>query len=139
MVHHVTAEKNRIHKVLESAGIKLASVISDVFGVTGRALLNQLMDNGRLDQETIRSLVKGQIKNKIPQLLDALSREALPHHRFLLSQSWQHLTHLEQSIQQFDEAIDQHLESYRLEIELLQTTPGVDVTAASAIVPLSIE
>jgi transposase len=48
------------------------SVISDVFGVTGRALLQQLMEKGSLDEETIRSLVKGQIKKKIPQLINAL-------------------------------------------------------------------
>jgi transposase len=133
MVSHATAEKNRIQKVLESAGIKLSSVISDVFGVTGRALLQQLMQNGRLDQDTVASLVKGQIKNKIPQLMDALHSKLSSHHRFLLNQSWQHLTHLEQSIERFDAEIDQHLEPYRLEIELLQTIPGIDVTAASAI------
>lgn len=133
MVHHMTAEKNRIQKVLESAGIKLGSVISDVFGVTGRALLRQLMDNGRLDEESVRSLVKGQIKNKIPQLMDALQGKLSSHHRFLLAQSWQHLTHLEYSIQEFDEAIDSHLAPYRVEIDILRTLPGVDVTAASAI------
>lgn len=133
MVNHATAEKNRIQKVLESAGIKLGSVISDVFGVTGRALLQQLMQNGRLDRDTITSLVKGQIKKKIPQLLDALHSKLSSHHRFLLNQSWQHLTHLEQSIERFDAEIDQHLEPYRLEMELLQSIPGVDVTAASAI------
>lgn len=133
LVHHMTAEKNRIQKVLESAGIKLASVISDVFGVTGRALLRQLMDNGRLDQESVRSLVKGQIKNKVPQLMDALQGKLSSHHRFLLAQSWQHLTHLEHSIQAFDETIDSHLVPYRVEIDILRTLPGVDVTAASAI------
>lgn len=133
MVFHATAEKNRIQKVLESAGIKLGSVISDVFGVTGRALLQQLMHNGRLDRDTVNSLVKGQIKNKVPQLMDALHSKLSSHHRFLLNQSWQHLTHLEQSIEQFDAEIDQHLEPYRLEMGLLQTIPGVDVTAASAI------
>jgi transposase len=133
MVSHATAEKNRIQKVLESAGIKLSSVISDVFGVTGRALLQQLMSNGRLDRDTVASLVKGQIKNKVPQLMDALQSKLSSHHRFLLNQSWQHFTHLEQSIDQFDVEIDHHLEPYRLEIELLQTIPGVDVTAASAI------
>lgn len=133
MVNHATAEKNRIQKVLESAGMKLGSVISDVFGVSGRALLQQLMQNGRLDRDTVASLVKGQIKNKIPQLMDALHSKLYSHHRFLLIQSWQHLTYLEQSIERFDAEIDQHLEPYRLEMELLQTIPGVDITSASAI------
>ncbi|MDF2923518.1 MAG: transposase family protein [Paenibacillaceae bacterium] len=84
MVNHASAEKNRIQKVLESAGIKLASVIYDVFGVTGRSILNQLMDQGKLEEDTVRSLVKGQIKNKVPQLMDAKTGKAvrfipLPH------------------------------------------------------------
>jgi transposase len=133
MVNHASAEKNRIQKVLESAGIKLGSVISDVFGVTGRSLLRQLMDSGKLDEETVRSLVKGQIKKKVPQLMDALQAKLSAHHRFLLSQSWTHMTQLEESIAQFDAVIDQHLEPYRFEMELLQTIPGVDTTAASAI------
>lgn len=133
MVHQASAEKNRIQKVLESAGIKLASVISDVFGVTGRSILNQLMDKGKLDEDTVRSLVKGQIKNKVPQLMDALQATLSPHHRFLISQSWKHLVQLEESVEQIDAAIDEHLQPYRVEMELLQTIPGVDITAASAI------
>lgn len=133
LVNHASAEKNRIQKVLESAGIKLASVISDVFGVTGRSILKQLMDKGRLDEDTVCSLVKGQIKNKVPQLMDALQAKLSPHHQFLINQSWRHLVQLEESIDLLDTAIDQHLEPYRLEMELITTIPGVDVIAASAI------
>jgi transposase len=133
MVSHLTAEKNRIQKVLETAGIKLSSVISDVFGVSGRALLHQLMEKGCLTHETIESLVKGQIKKKIPQLLEALKGKLSANHHFLLKQSWNHLIYLEDSIHQFDEQIDQHLEPYRLEVALLQSIPGIEETAASAI------
>jgi len=133
LVNHAAAEKNRIQKVLESAGIKLASVISDVFGVSGRSILKQLMDKGKLDETTVRSLVKGQIKNKIPQLMDALQAKLSPHHQFMICQSWKHFVHLEESIELMDAAIDQHLAPYRVEIELLTTIPGVDTTAASSI------
>lgn len=133
LVHHLTAEKNRIQKVLESAGIKLSSVISDVFGVTGRAILRQLMETGQFHEDMIRSLVKGKTKKKVPQLIDALEGKLSPHHQFLLTQSWDHLVYLERSINHFDEAINRHLEPYRLEMELLVTIPGIDETAASAI------
>ncbi|WP_168735735.1 IS110 family RNA-guided transposase [Cohnella fermenti] len=73
LVSHASAEKNRIQKVLESGGIKLSSVISDVFGVSGRALLQQIMADGCLNQDVVESLVKGTIKKKLPQLMDALS------------------------------------------------------------------
>lgn len=133
LVGNATAEKNRIQKLLESSGMKLSSVISDVFGASGRSLLHQLMDKGRLDEETIRSLVKGQIKKKVPQLVDALQGTLSSHQRFLLKQSWDHLLYLERSLDQIDEAINEHLQAYRVEMELLQTIPGIDQTAASAI------
>jgi transposase len=133
LVGNATAEKNRVQKLLESSGMKLSSVISDVFGVTGRSLLDQLMNNGYLDEETIRSLVKGQIKKKVPQLVDALQGKLSSHQRFLLKQSWEHLMYLERSLEQIDEAINEHLQAYRVEMELLQTIPGIDQTAASAI------
>ncbi len=89
LIRNAAAEKIRMQKLLESSGIKLASVISDVFGVSGRALLLQLLTNGRLDEESIQSLVKGRIKDKVPQLLDALHCRLSNHQRFLLRQSWE--------------------------------------------------
>ena len=133
LVSHASVEKNRIQKVLESGGIKLSSVISDVFGVSGRALLRQIMTNGCLSQETVASLVKGPIKKKLPQLMDALSRTLSANHRFLLQQSWEHLIYLEQSLARFDAKIDEHLEPYRLEVELIRSIPGIDSTAAASI------
>lgn len=133
LVGNATAEKNRIQKLLESCGMKLSSVISDVFGASGRSLLDKLMNKGYLDEETIRSLVKGHIKKKVPQLVDALQGKLSSHQRFLLKQSWEHLMYLERSLEQIDEAIDQHLQPYRVEMDLLQTIPGIDQTAASAV------
>lgn len=133
LVSHASAEKNRIQKTLESGGIKLASVISDVFGVSGRALLEQIIHNGFLGQDVVESLVKGPIKKKIPQLMDALSGTLSTDQRFLLQQSWDHLRYLEQSLVKFDARIDEHLESYRLEIELIRSIPGIDSTSAAAI------
>lgn len=133
LVGNATAEKNRIQKVLETAGIKLSSVISDVFGVTGRSILCQLIEEGSLDEATIQSLVKGQIKKKVPQLIDALHSRLTAHHRFLLRQSWDHLLYLERSLQHLDEAIQHHLDPHQLEMELLQTIPGISQIAASSI------
>lgn len=65
--------------------------------------------------------------------MDALQGKLSSHHRLLHAQSWQHLTHLEHSIQEFDETTDSHFAPYRVEIEILRTILCVDVTAASAI------
>lgn len=134
LVSDASSEKNRIQKVLEAAGIKLGCVISDVFGKTGRSLLVQLMDNGRLDEITVAGLAKGQIKQKVPQLMEALRSELSDSQRFMIKQSWDHLRYLEQALEKQDEAIDEHLKPYLVEVELIKTIPGIDRTAAAAII-----
>jgi transposase len=133
LVGNATAEKNRIQKLLETAGIKLSTVISDVFGVTGRSILQQLIEKGTVDEEALFSLAKGQIKKKVPQLVDALHSRITAHHRFLLQQSWDHLLYLERSLMKLDETILQHLAEHQIEMDLLQSIPGIDQTAAAAI------
>uniref|UniRef100_UPI00403F6C45 IS110 family transposase n=1 Tax=Paenibacillus sp. FSL W8-1187 TaxID=2975339 RepID=UPI00403F6C45 len=116
--------------------IKLANaqrIISDVFGVSGRALLHSIMADGCLNQETVASLVKGSIKKKLPQLMDALNGTLSANHRFLLQESWEHLMYVEQSLARFDAKIDAHLEPYRLEVELIRSIPGIDSTSAASI------
>jgi transposase len=134
LVQNIAAEKNRIQKFLESSGIKLSSVMSDVFGVTGRAILKQLLENGRLDEETIKSLARGNIKTKVPQVLEALRTKLSPHHRFLIRKSWEHLVYLEQSLEELDEMIDQHLSAYSEEVELISAIPGMNKTSVAAII-----
>lgn len=134
LLYNYTAEKNRILKVLESAGIKLASVIADVFGVTGRALLEQLMAKGQFDKETAQSLAKGQIRQKVPLIMEASSAQLSTKERFLIRQSWNHLMFLEQSISEIDKQIDEILEPYRDDVERIQTIPGMDKTSVSAVI-----
>jgi hypothetical protein len=69
--------------VLEDANIKLASVASDVFGASGRAILQALM-KGESDAEGLAELSKGRLRNKIPELRRALEGRVTGHHRFLI-------------------------------------------------------
>lgn len=81
----------RVQKVLENANIKLASVATDVLGVSGRRMLEVLVE-GQADPTTMADLAKGRLRNKLPLLEKALSGRVEAHHRFLLAQ---HLTHLD--------------------------------------------
>src|SRR5205809_4062933 len=78
-----TAERNRLLKLLETANIKLASVMTDVFGVSGRLMLEALVE-GKATPQEMAELAKGRLRQKIDELGPALEGKLEEHHRFLL-------------------------------------------------------
>jgi transposase len=86
LVHDRTQEANRLQKVLESANIKLASVASDVLGVSGRRMLTA-MAAGEDDPMRLADLAKGQLRRKVATLQQALHGRIQPHHRTLIARS----------------------------------------------------
>jgi len=90
-------EANRLHKVLEDAGIKLACVATDVLGVSGRQMLEALV-SGTRDPEILANLAKGKLRNKLPALKQALAGSFKPHHALIVSHILAHLDYLEETI-----------------------------------------
>ena len=134
LVQEMTREKNRVEKILQDANIKLSSVVSKVFGVSGESLIRALLENDRLSKEDIEVLTKGKLKNKINPLVLAMDGNVTDHHRFLLKMHLSHLDFLATQISEFDTRIHEKLEPYWFELEIIQTEPGVsEVTAASII------
>jgi hypothetical protein len=97
LTEQASAEKNRIQKVLEDANIKVASVASDMFGVSAQAMLDILLA-GDMSPEEMAELARGRMRPKIPQLVDALERRVSEHHRFLIRMHLEHLDYPEQAI-----------------------------------------
>jgi transposase len=128
-----TAEKNRILKFLEDSNIKLSSVITDVFGASGRAILNALI-NGQTDEEELCKLGKGSVKKKKEELKLATENRITEHHIFMLKMIMQNLDRLQQSIDEIDKEINRIVKDYEQEIELLDTIPGVDRDGAIGII-----
>jgi transposase len=126
------SEYNRLQKVLEDANIKLASVATDVFGVSGWAMIAAIID-GEQDPLRLASLAKGTLKNKRQQLILALEGNISDHHRFMLALSRTAIEQLNELISQLDSRIDQYLAQWEAEVELLQTIPGVHKQTATAI------
>jgi transposase len=133
LVHEHTAEVNRLQKVLETANIKLASVATDVMGVSGRAILRALLA-GVQDPEQLAELSKGRLRNKKAELALALEGRLRPHHARLLSRILAHLEFLEESIAECEAEIDELCRPFQQEIELLDTEPGVDKRAAQDLI-----
>ena len=132
LVYERTKEINRLQKVLETANIKLASVVSDVLGKSGRSMLAALIE-GASDAEALADLARGSLRGKLPQLQEALQGRVEPHHRVLLQQLFAHITFLEDSIQRLQQDIDQRLSPFEEAMQLLLSIPGIQEITAAAI------
>ena len=119
---------NRIQKVLEDANIKLGSVASDVFGVSGRAILRALM-NEENDAEALANLSKGTLRKKIPQLRRALEGQVTPHHRLLLTEHWDRMEFLERQIADFEIQIADRMKPTPEEMALMMQDATEDAPA----------
>lgn len=100
LVHDATAEKNRIHKLLQDANVKLTTHMSDIFGTSGRILLQKVVDGEVITLPFLEQHMKGTLKHKSPKLLQALNSRLRKHHRDLIRMSWNHLLFIEQSIKE---------------------------------------
>lgn len=132
LVYERSREVNRRHMVLETANIKLASVVSDVLGKSGRAMLEAITE-GVSDAEALADLARGSLRGKLPQLQLTLEGRVQPHHRVLLTRILAHVAFVEESLQQLQQEIDQHLSSFEEAMGLLLTIPGIQAIAAAAI------
>jgi len=133
LVESRSAERNRLLKLLESANIKLASVATDVFGLSGRLMLDALIA-GQASLSEMAELAKGKLRSKIPQLELALEGKLQEHHRFLLQLQQNRLAAVETELKVLEQRIQQKLEPYATQLLLLQEIPGVDHTLAAVII-----
>src|SRR4051794_13176413 len=125
-------EANRLHKVLEDAGIKLACVASDVLGVSGRQMLDALLSDTR-DPDVLAELARGRLRAKLPALRQALVGNFKPHHALIVSHILAHLDYLEATIATLTDEVTQRLSPFRHKAENLCTIPGVAERASQVI------
>jgi transposase len=131
-----TAEKNRVEKLLEDAGIKLSVVASDVFGVSGRAMLAALIA-GERDPMVLADLARSRMRAKISALEEAFG--GLPagfddHHRFLLEQMLRRIDGINADIAVLDAQIEAHLAPFDQAVRRLDEIPGIGPVAAAIII-----
>ncbi len=124
---------NRIQKVLEGANIKLASVASNVVGLSGRAILDALVA-GTEDPQALASLAQGKLQAKREQLATALQGAVGPHQRFLLQSQLRHLDFLDEEIERVSSEIAERCHPFEEVIDRLDTIPGVGRRIAEELV-----
>lgn len=124
LVQHQATLSNRIQKLLEQANIKLASVATDVLGVSGRAMLHALAQ-GESDPERLADLAKMQLRRKLDALQLALDGCVLPHHRLLLSEMLEDWNHLEAKIARMEQEIERQMRPFQKAVDAWMTIPGI--------------
>ncbi|MBO8161838.1 MAG: IS110 family transposase, partial [Thermosipho sp. (in: Bacteria)] len=133
LINERTREVNRLQKVLEGCNIKLSSVISDIMGVSGRSMLEAIINNVD-DPKLLSQLAKGRMKNKRKELERALHGLVGPHQRMLLSVQLKHIDFLEEQIAMLDQEIGERLRPFEEDLELIDTIPGVGRRTAETII-----
>lgn len=133
LIQERSAEVNRLQKALEGANIKLASVASDVMGVSGRAILEALVAD-TLTPEGLTELTRGRLREKIPQLQRALVGGLGLHQRFLVAQQLAHIEYLDEAIVQVSQEVAERLRPFEAAVARLDAIPGVGRTTAEVLV-----
>jgi transposase len=132
LIHERTREAQRLHKLLEDTGIKLASVASDILGVSGRAMLEGLVA-GTTDPEVLAELARGRLRAKLPALREALAGRVARHHRLLVAELLAHLDYLDEAIERLSGEVARVVAPFSPLLALLTTIPGVDRRTAEVI------
>jgi transposase len=133
LIQDRTREANRLHKLLEDAGIKLASVATDVLGVSGRAMLEALV-HGTTAPAVLADLARGTLRKKLPALRQALAGRFRPHHAFLVSQLLAHLDYLDETIATLSQRIEEVIAPFADEVARLDTIHGVAQRTAEVLI-----
>jgi transposase len=132
LVRERASEVNRLQKTLEGANIKLASVASNVMGVSGRQILASLLA-GSTDGAAMAQLARGALRRKIPELERALVGCFGPHQRYMVAEQLAHIDYLDEVIERISLEVAQRLGPFDEVIQRLDGIPGISRHAAEVI------
>lgn len=133
LVESRATERNRALKVLETANIKLSSVVSNVFGKAGMAILQALAHTKMTSATRLAALGKG-LRGKRAELVLALEGEIAEHHRFLLRLALKRLQAIEEDLSAIDLEVYRRLAPYWKQFRALQQIPGIGETTAAVVI-----
>ena len=133
LVHEVSRHVLRIQKTLEDANVKLTEVLSNIVGVSGRAILQALIA-GESDPARLADLTRGRLKATRADLVDALHGRVTDHHRFMIQLHLSQIDALEAAIATLEARIGDALGPFRAAVSLLTTMPGLSDTTARVLI-----
>jgi len=133
LVREKASHVQRIDKILQDANVKLGTVLTDIMGLSGRAILKAITQ-GENDPDNLLKLVDRRVKASPDTLREALHGRVTRNHRLLLEVHLDHVDALNRAIERIDKEVGNSLEPFRDAVELLKTIPGISDVAATVIV-----
>ena len=127
-----SAASNRLQKALEDANIKLSSVVSDIQGVSARAMIEAMIAE-EPDPEVLAEMARGRLRQKIPALVEALTGHVRDHHRFWMQELLQHIDALNERIDRLNQELRKRSAPYEATIVRLMGVVGINRTIAEII------
>jgi transposase len=130
LVGMLASEKNRMHKLLTDAGVRLGVVVSDLHGQSAREMVKAIIE-GKSAPEVL-NLASKRLKASDKELFDAVQADELtPAHVFVLDELMKHIEELEDRIKRFERQLLDSLQDYNAQLILMQTVPGIDIIGAA--------
>ena len=133
LVEDRAKETQRVQKVLEDAGIKLDSVVTDVLGKASRRMLDALV-GGERDPEVLAEMALTRMRPKIPELRQALLGRFDDHHAVMIGMHLAHVDHLSAQIAALDDRVDMVIAPFDDQVRRLMTIPGVGKRTAEVVI-----
>lgn len=133
IIRDITSQKNRIEKLLRSSGFNLSSFLSDIFGASGVAILGRLVQTGLITRPDLEVSLKGRARLKTSEILANLNGTLSVPQRKLLKMELAHLKDLQDNLAEIEAEIRGNFSQFEGPLQLLDSIPGIDSTAAFAI------
>jgi transposase len=133
LVREISRHTLRIQKILEDANVKITGLISDILGVSGRAILEAIVA-GEQSPERLAALAQGRLKAKRDRLVEALRGVVTDHHRFLIRLHLQQIDALQQAVVDVEAHLGEALLPFRSAARALTSIPGISHTVAQVII-----
>lgn len=134
IVRDITSQKNRIEKFLQSSGFRLSTFISDVFGASGRDIINHLANHGRIEKEQLDACLRTKTRRKIDEIMIAVNGTLSTHQQSFLKMLLSHLDTLYAHLHDIENTIGIEVERFSAHMTALCSVPGIAVTAAAAVI-----
>ncbi|MGV8090468.1 MAG: IS110 family transposase [Mangrovibacterium sp.] len=134
LVCQISAERNRFQKILEDCNIKLSSVLTDIFGATGTKIIRHILEHEDYRVDELLYYVHGKVKASRAEVKESLRGYLTSHHRFMLKTILANIARIETTVSEVEAQIEDSLTPYQVELELLQSIPGVGKEGATGII-----
>ena len=128
----MAAEKNRLGKVLDDAGIRLSGVATDIDGVSAQEIIEGIIEGKPIDE--LIACARGKLRSKTDELRACLDEDLSERHKFFLRELQRHIQFLKSEIAEIDRYLFAAMSPYQKQWEILQTIPGVDQVAAMVLI-----